>query len=127
MIHPHFHDLTHLLGYYKDKKYIKDGDWKMYKLKITKYVNKNVDKYSEHDILFVGSSYESRQYYGFSKLIKKDGLLVMNVTFENPDEAFGENVSYTYAINELRQWWSINCEKLFYTSCDFDQAFSNIL
>ena len=45
MNHVHFHDLTHLLGYYKDKKYVKDGDWEMYKSKIKKYI-KNVIKSS---------------------------------------------------------------------------------
>ena len=96
----HFYDLTYLLDYYKSEKYIKRDDLENYELMINKLINSD-KKFKVGDVLFVGSNYESRQYYGFTKIIKSKKSLMMGATFENPSDALTD-IQIT---SEVKEWF----------------------
>ncbi len=121
-----FHDLTHLLEYYKFEKYVRVQDYKMYKSKINKYINQNLHIYKEHDVVFIGSTYESRQYYGFSKIVKKR-YLGIHETFEHPSEAFdNKGTNYMNALCQMKDWYNKVGKDVLAVSCDFEEAFFDL-
>ena len=56
---------------YNKNGYVKMKDKSQFHKKIQAFVNKNKDKYAPGDILFVGSTYETRQYLGFVIVLNK--------------------------------------------------------
>lgn len=63
-----FYDLTFLYPDYQSDNYINDDDEEQYHNVIRNHLRNN-NIYRDGDIIFIGSTYESRQEYGFATVI----------------------------------------------------------
>lgn len=104
-----FYDISEKLNpKFKDEQYLTDEMEENLDEKIEKYVKDNNFQFG--DILFVGSSYESRQCYGF-RLVFQDGTTGSgeagySLPFENLvyEELRQKNVKYEELFKEVRKW-----------------------
>ena len=101
-----FYDLTFLYpGEYEYHHSIRDEYAKEYFTIIKDYI-KNNNEFKDGDIIFIGSTYESRQYYGFATIIGDRYIQHENLI----DEYFRNipGVYYKHCINEINIFWSKN-------------------
>jgi hypothetical protein len=94
-----FHNLTYL---YPNRfpGFIEPDQEEDYKLIVKQHITDNKHEFNDGDIIFIGSKYESRQYYGFANIEGND--------FECGEfpSTFGyKNVYYRDAIDDINEFW----------------------
>ena len=91
-----FYDLTFLYpGKYHNDLCIRNKYAETYYKKVKEYI-KNNNEFKDGDIIFIGSTYESRQYYGFATILGD-----RYINHEYPDLLKIAGVYYKYCINEI--------------------------
>ena len=118
-----FYDLTYLYPEYKVSSYIKDKDWKWY----SSLIKQNIKNFNTGDILFIGSSYESRQYYGFARVLKNEDYSTFEDGFECVEEVFMSNINYSKAIEQLEVFYIKNSNKIYYYEFIFSEVHSRLI
>ena len=94
-----FYNMTFLNKNYDDNGCILREDEVEYMNLIKQEITN--EKYKIGDMLFIGSTYETRQEYGFAT-ITEDGL----ETHDNAEHLMkNENISYENVINIINQFW----------------------
>ena len=112
-----FYDLTFLYPKYKTERSINNNNSMIYSDKIIKHIRASNGKYKDGDILFLGSTYKTRQEYGFATVTNKGqnfqrgdvpimntpGVYYKNVMKEIND--FWEDFEgYRYFENDEEEW-----------------------
>jgi hypothetical protein len=102
-----FHNLTFLYKEYVTydfDKYIFDFVSTKYEdvyfKKIKDYISENKSMFKDGDIIFIGSTYETRQEYGFAVIVGDDFK-----SGEYPDLELVKGVYYGNAINKINNFW----------------------
>jgi hypothetical protein len=98
-----FHDLTFLYPS-RFPGYVQADIEKEYHNIIKDHITKNKYEFNDGDIIFIGSTYETRQYYGFANIEGNDFI-----TGEFPSTGGYDGVYYVDAIDEINEFW-INFE-----------------
>jgi len=106
-----FHNLTDLYpcGF---PGFIEEDQEKEYILSIKQHITENKYNFNDGDIIFIGSTYETRQYYGFANIEGNDFI-----TGEYPSTCGYKDVYYRDAIDDLNEFW-VNFEGLEYFTID---------
>ena len=94
-----FHDLTFLYPS-RFPGFIEPGEERDYKLIVKKHITENKHEFNDGDIIFIGSTYETRQYYGFANIEGNDFI-----TGEYPSTGGYDGVYYRDAIDDLNEFW----------------------
>ncbi len=118
-----FYDLTYLYPEYRWSRYIKRDDWKWY----SSLIKENIKNFNTGDILFIGSSYESRQYYGFARILRNEDYSTFQDGFESIEEVFLPDINYSKAIEQLEEFYRKKSEKLFYSDFIFSETHSELI
>jgi hypothetical protein len=94
-----FHNLTFLYpgGF---PGFLEQDDQEEYHLKIRSHITENKNEFNDGDIIFIGSRYESRQYYGFANIEGNDFI-----TGLFPSTGGYDGVYYRDAIDDLNEFW----------------------
>jgi len=102
-----FHNLTFLYKEYVTydfDKYIFDFVSSKYEdvyfKKIKDYITQNKSMFKHGDVIFIGSTYETRQEYGFAVIVGDDFK-----GGEYPDLELVKGVYYENAINKINNFW----------------------
>ena len=123
-----FHNLTFL--YNKDYHSIED----FYKIesekkikyfeKIREYISRNKNKIKDGDIIFIGSTYETRQEYGFAIVELNDFI---NENFPNIKKYLenGKKIYYKKAIDKVNNFWRKYEGQDYFNEDDIEQAKEN--
>ena len=94
-----FHDLTFLYPS-RFPGYIESDEEEEYHTIIKKHITENKYEFNDGDIIFIGSTYETRQYYGFANIEGNDFI-----TGEYPSTSGYDGVYYVDAIDEINEFW----------------------
>ena len=80
--------------------FIEPDEERDYKLIVKKHITENKHEFNDGDIIFIGSTYETRQYYGFANIEGNDFI-----TGEYPSTGGYDGVYYRDAIDDLNEFW----------------------
>jgi hypothetical protein len=94
-----FHDLTFLYPS-RFPGFIEQDNQEEYHNIIRTHITENKNEFNDGDIIFIGSTYETRQYYGFANIDGNDFI-----TGEFPSTGGYDGVYYRDAIDDLNEFW----------------------
>ena len=96
-----FYNLTFLYPSYRNDRVINKRYSTQYTSSIKNLLRTSDGKYKDGDILFIGSTYQTRQEYGFATVTRH------GTDFEQRDEPFMNTpgVYYKQAIKEINEFW----------------------
>jgi hypothetical protein len=94
------YDLTFLYKPYSKSKSIHSSEEEAYHNRVRNELANNPGKYLDGDILFIGSTYETRQEYGFAEVTGPDFIQREYPLLDTP------GVNYKNVINEINDFWT---------------------
>ena len=96
-----FYNLTFLYPKYKTERSINNNNSMIYTAKIIKHIRTSGGKYKDGDILFLGSTYKTRQEYGFATVTHH------GTNYQRGDEPDMNTpgVYYKNVIKEINAFW----------------------
>ena len=109
-----FYNISNIIDTNYITNYYISIDEEVHKTNIQKYLNEHPE-IKTGDILFVGSTYETRQYYGFIIIDKRQGInwyhseQGIDLPFENQslkDYLFNNNIKYKELFDSLSKYFS---------------------
>ena len=106
-----FYDLTFLYPS-RFPGYVEEDKIEEYHSHIKDCITENKREFNDGDIIFIGSTYETRQSYGFANIEGNDFI-----TSEFPSTGGYKNVYYRDAIDEINEFW-VNFEGSEYFTID---------